>query len=168
MAAYAWYGWVGYEARSLPWRPSVTYRYAFFSGDKPATSTYERFDNLFSGTQDYFVPGLISSKVVTNSNLRSQRVTLAVNPAQTLQLKLNYFAHEAATLNNLGGIGPLQRLASRSLLQELQFDVYWYLGKNFYFQGIASAAKPGQAIRQALGGTANNWYSLQTSLYFFF
>jgi hypothetical protein len=168
MAAYAWYGWTGYEARSLPWRPSVTYRYAFFSGDNPRTRTYERFDNLFSGSQDYFVPGLISSKVVTNSNLRSQRVTFAVNPTETLQLKLNYFTHAAVTLNNLGGIGPLQTLASRSLLQELQIDAYWYIGKHLYFQGAASAAKPGQAIKQALGGTANNWYSIQTSLYFFF
>ncbi len=168
MSAYAWYAWAGYRAETWTWRPGVSYRYAFFSGDDPSTATYERFDPLFSGRSNFFVPGLISSKVVNNSNLRTQRATFSVYPKETLEILLEYFNHAAVRLNNLGGIGPLQTLSSRSLVQELQLNVFWFIGKNFYAQGIASVAKPGEAINQALGGNAKNWYALQTSLYFFF
>jgi hypothetical protein len=168
MSAYAWYVWAGYRAETFPWRPGVSYRYSFFSGDNPGTTTYERFDPLFSGRSNYFLPGLISSKVLLNSNLRTQRATFSVYPTKTLEILLEYFNHTAVRLNNLGGIGPLQTLSSLSLMQELQLNAFWYIGKNFYFQGIATIGIPGKAIKDAVGGTAQNWYALQGSLYFFF
>jgi hypothetical protein len=168
MSANAYYGWIGYRAEKWPWRPGLSYRYAFFSGDDPTTQTYERFDPLFSGRSNFFLPGLISSKVITNSNLRTHRATFSVFPKETLEILLEYFNHSAQRLNNLGGIGPLQTLTSKNLIQELQFNVFWFIGKNWYFQGIATAGIPGKAIDRAVGGDAKNWYSLQASLYMFF
>lgn len=168
MSANAYYGWIGYRAEKWPWRPGLSYRYAFFSGDDPATQTYERFDPLFSGRSNFFLPGLISSKVITNSNLRTHRATLSVFPKETVEILLEYFNHSAQSLNNLGGIGPLQTLTSKNLIQELQCNVFWYIGKNWYFQGVATAGIPGKAIDRALGGEAKKWYELQASLYMFF
>jgi len=44
----------------------------------------------------------------------------------------------------------------------------YYVGKHYFFQGIASVAIPGEAIDQAVGGSADNWYTLQAALYMFF
>ncbi|MEB3289687.1 MAG: hypothetical protein VKI82_07220, partial [Leptolyngbya sp.] len=35
--------WLGYTAENVSWRPSLSYRFAGFSGDNPNTATYERF-----------------------------------------------------------------------------------------------------------------------------
>jgi hypothetical protein len=168
MAAYAYYGWVGYRAEYIAWRPGMSYRYSFFSGDDPRTSRFERFDPLTSGTQNFFVPGLISSKVVQNANLRTHRVTFSVYPRKTLELIIEYFNHSSERLNNLGGVGPLQTLQSHSLVQELAFNTFWFIGKNYYFQGVATMGIPGAAIKHAVPDSTDNWYSLQASLYFFF
>jgi len=168
MEAHAYYGWAGYRAARVSWGPTVSYRYSFFSGDNPRTRTFERFDPLTSGTQNFFLPGLISSKVVQNANLRTHRVTFSVYPRQTLELMLEYFHHSADRLNNLGGVGPLQTLQSHSLVQELAFNTFWFMGKNYFFQGVAATAIPGSAIKRAVPGSTDNWYCLQASLYFFF
>ena len=35
------------------WKPTLTYRYAFFEGDDPATAANEAFDPLFLGFHDW-------------------------------------------------------------------------------------------------------------------
>lgn len=47
--AFAWYAEAGYHFDNLPWRPSVGYRYSFFSGDDLTTADNESFDPLFVG-----------------------------------------------------------------------------------------------------------------------
>jgi hypothetical protein len=115
-----------------------------------------------------FLPGIVFSKVYKNSNLLTHRVTFNVKPTDTLELILDYFHHRADEVNNLGGIGPLQTLASKDVGQEVTFTTYWYIGRHLFWQGIASAGIPGEAIDQAVGGIAKTWYTLQASLYFFF
>ena len=39
MRAYAYALWPGYRADHLPWKPGISYRFASFSGDDPATAT---------------------------------------------------------------------------------------------------------------------------------
>ncbi len=48
MAAHGGYVWLGYTAEELTWQPSISYRFAGFSGDNPNTNSYERFDPLQS------------------------------------------------------------------------------------------------------------------------
>jgi len=168
MNAQAGYGWVGYQATQWPWRPTISYRYSLFTGDDPNTKTFERFDPLFSGGLGNFLPGIVFSKVYKNSNLFTHRVTFSVLPIDTLEITLDYFHHRADVLNNLGGIGPLQILKSKDIGQEVTATVFWYIGNHLFWQGIASAGIPGEAIKQAVPGSAKTWYTLQTSLYFFF
>jgi hypothetical protein len=71
-------------------------------------------------------------------------------------------------LNNPGGIGPLQTLASKDITQKATLTLFHPIGTNPFFQDIASAAIPGEPIEQALGGSAENWFTFQTALYMFF
>ena len=168
MSAHAGYVWAGYQAQEVRWRPSLSYRWSTFSGDDPDTATFERFDPLFSGGLGNFLPGIVFSKTYKNSNLVTNRITFSVKPAQQTELILDYFHHRADDLNNLGGIGPLQSLGSRDIGQEVTLSAYHYIGKNLFFQGIASVGMPGKAIDQALGAGAQNWYTVQAALYMFF
>jgi hypothetical protein len=43
----AWTLQSSYEFSSVSWKPRLTYRYAFFQGDNPATIPSEAFDPLF-------------------------------------------------------------------------------------------------------------------------
>jgi hypothetical protein len=106
--------------------------------------------------------------VLVNSNVRSHRVTLTANPTEQIGLTLEYTLHRAIELNNRGGIGPLQQLGSKDLAQEVDLFCNVYVGKTLYIQGVLAAAFPGAAIKQAVGGSASNWYAAQMSLYFFF
>jgi hypothetical protein len=168
MAAQAGYVWVGYQAEKYAWRPTISYRWSIFTGDKTDTEKFERFDALLSGGLGNFLPGIVFSKVYKNANLITNRATFSIKPTHTLELILDYFHHRADELNNIGGIGPLQTLKSRDVGQEVTLTAFHYLGKHFFFQGIASVGIPGEAIEQAVGGSAGNWYTLQASLYMFF
>ena len=168
MAAHAGYGWLGYES-SLTWKPGISYRYSFFTGDDPETETVERFDPLFSGGLGNFLPGLVFSKVYKNSNLRTHRVKANIYPAETLELSLDYFQHRADQSNNRGGIGPLNtELPSKDIGEEVTLTSNWYIGKHFFLQGLASVAIPGDALKEILPGDVRPWYTLQASLYMFF
>ena len=168
MSAEAGYIWAGYTFESYSWQPEISYRWSGFSGDKPDTQTLERFDPLFSGGLGNFLPGIVFSKAYKNSNLITNRATLTVKPSKTLELSLDYFHHRADNLNNLGGIGPLQSLGSKEIGQEVTLTVFHYIGTHLFLQGIASAGFPGEAIDEAVGGDAKNWYTVQAALYFFF
>ena len=168
MSAHAGYVWGGYQAQNWSWRPALSYRWSMFTGDKPDTPTFERFDPLFSGGLGNFLPGIVFSKVYKNANLITNRVTFSVKPTETLEFILDYFRHRADELNNLGGVGPLQTLGSKDLGQEVTFTAFHYIGKHLFFQGIASVGIPGEVIDQASGGHAENWYTLQAALYMFF
>jgi hypothetical protein len=168
MSADAGYAWLGYKFLDTRWQPALSYRWSAFSGDDPDTQTFERFDPLFSGGLGNFLPGIVFSKVYRNANLTTNRATLSVKPRPNLELVLDYFHHRADQLNNLGGIGPLQTLASRDVGQEVTFTALHYIGKHLFLQGIASVGMPGEAIRQALGDDTDNWYTFQLALYMFF
>jgi hypothetical protein len=168
MRAYAYALWPGYRADHLPWKPGISYRFASFSGDDPATARYERYDPLFSGGQNNYVPGMLLSSVLVNSNLRSQRLSLTANPNDQVGLTLEYSVHRANETNNAGAIGPMQQLTSKALAQEVDFFLNVYVGKNLYVQALVAAAVPGAAIRNAVGEGARNWVAAQLSLYYFF
>jgi len=169
MNAQAGTAWLGYEANHLPWRPGISYRYSLFTGDDPTTATVERFDPLFSGGLGNYLPGVVFSKVYKNSNLRIQRVKANVFPSETLELILDYFHLAAHRTNNIGGIGPLNtNLPSKNIGDEIDLTSYYYIGRNFFLQGLAAVGIPGDALKQALAGDVRPWYTLQASLYMFY
>lgn len=169
MAAQAGYGWVGYEAKRLPWRPGLSYRYSLFTGDDPDTSKLERFDPLFSGGQQNFVPGMVMNAVTKNANLVTHRGRASVKPTDSLEIVLDYFRFRADERNNYGAVSPsMWSLQSKALADEFDLSAFWSASKSVYVQGLAAVAIPDDGIEAALGGHTHPWYNLQAALYFFF
>ena len=155
--AHAWYARAGYTFAGLPWSPNLSYRYASFSGDDPATRTYERFDAQLSSGLDAWVQGISSKKVVSNSNLKSHRLRLNVAPRSNLSLTLDYFwllADDTTAGSDYG--------------QELNLGVRWAISRHLFFLGVAGIAFPGNALREQAGTDLDNWTTVQASLFFNF
>ena len=168
MAAHGGYGRIGWIAENWPWRPSLSYRYALFSGDDPRTPTYERFDSLQASGLTDWLQGVNLGKLYTNSNSRSHRLSLAVQPSPVLTFSADYFIRSADQSNNLGGRAPLASLQSLDIGQELLLIGRHTLSNHFLLQAVAGIAFPGAAIRQAVPGAPSTWTSLQLSLFMFY
>lgn len=74
MRAQAWLVGASYWAQTLPFAPKFSYHHARFSGDKPGTSTYERFDPMFWGNGlDNWWFGANGAYSWLNANVRAHR-----------------------------------------------------------------------------------------------
>ncbi len=165
MSAWAGYATAGYLASWAPWTPSISYRYAHFSGDKCDTLPYERFDPLFSGGLNEWLQGISMAKVLSQTNSHTQRIRFNVAPTARLNLTLDLFLRRADVMNNLGANPALGQLKFKDLGKELMFTTRWAITDNFYFLGIASLAKPGEAIKAITNTPAKNWTTLQAQLF---
>lgn len=163
MNAWAGYGTIGYIARDRAWMPSISYRYSYFSGDDPATETFERFDPLLNTGLGIWLQGISFGKLTANSNLATHRVQLNVVPVEALNVTFDYHMLMAPQLNNLGANPALANLSSHDLGQEFTLSGRWALNRNLYLQAVASYALPGEALRDI--GADENWSTLQLSLY---
>ncbi len=169
MAARAWYAQASYRAEGLPWAPTLSLRYASFSGDDPDTATYEKYDPLLSGKQDFWMQGMNFTKVQGNSNLNSWRVSLRGRPSPTTQLILDWYHFSADSLNNLGtSMPPAAQLTDRALAQEVMATASWFATPNLYTSLVGSWTTPLAGLDAALGPEASPWLTVQLAAYFFF
>ena len=168
MSAQGGYFWLGYTAEEVSWKPSISYRFAGFSGDDPNTSTYGRFDPLQAGGLGDWLQGINLGKIYNNSNTFSHRITLQAQPTDSLSLSLEYYYRFADELNNLGGTPALASLNSRYIGQEFLLTSRYFLSDNFMLQGVGAIAFPGSAIRDAANHDTSPWVTLQLSLFMFF
>ncbi|HEY9661472.1 MAG TPA: alginate export family protein [Allocoleopsis sp.] len=165
MNANAAWTQLGYTFQDLPWTPTLSYRYAYFSGDNPNTSAFERFDPLLSGgTPDTWIQGANLVKIYQNSNLITHQVLLRLRPMQRFDLSLQYINLSAAELNNLGGAQALSFLESYEIGQEITLTGRYNLSRNFLLYASGSVAFPGDAIQQVIGDNPGPWSFLQLSL----
>ncbi len=166
MSAWATYGLVGYQAADLPWSPSLSYRFAYATGDNPATLRYERFDPLLSTGLGNWLQGVIFGKITSNSNLAVHRLQFNLVPAPTLNVTFDWHLLRAPERNNLGSNPAIGRLSSSDIGQEFSLTGRWAINRNLYLQTIGSVGFPGKALRDA--GATKNWTTLQSSLYWTF
>ena len=165
MAASGAWGQLGYTFRDAPWTPSLSYRYAYFSGDDPNTATFERFDPLLSGGgPDTWIQGSNLVKIYQNSNLITHQLLLRTRPFERFDLALQYIHLSAANLNNLGGTQALSFLESSHIGQEVTLTARYNLTRNFLLYGSGSVAFPGSAVQSALNSQPGPWYFLQLSV----
>ena len=78
----AWTLQGAYQFSDVTWTPTLSYRYAFFEGDDPATAANEAFDPLFLGFYDWgtWWQGEIAGEYfLSNSNLMSHLVRVHVD-----------------------------------------------------------------------------------------
>ena len=87
MDARAAYVEAGYTFADAAWTPSVGYRLSYFSGDDPATTTYERWDPLLSGGNgEQWVQGSNHFKVVQDSNVIAHRLQARMRPSPKIEI----------------------------------------------------------------------------------
>lgn len=164
MAANAAWAQIGYTFQDVSWTPTLSYRYAYFSGDDPHTSAFERFDPLLSGgSPDTWIQGANLVKLYQNSNLITHQALLRLRPSQRFDLSLQYIHLSAAELNNLGGTQALSFLESSEIGQEITLTARYNVSRNFLAYASGSVAFPGAAIRQVVDDDPGPWYFLQLS-----
>ena len=165
LSSNAWTAQGAYEFSKVTWKPKVTYRYAFFQGDDPATSKNENFDSLLPGFYDwgYWWQGeIVGEYIALNSNLVSSLARVHLTPTDKLGWGLMFYKF---TLDQPGALAP--GVTSKDVAFE--FDAYsdWKINKNFTASFIGAFANPGAAAEQAFNRTQNFSYGMVYLAYSF-
>ncbi len=152
----AWNLLGAYELSKVSWKPKISYRYAFFQGDDPATTTVnEAFDMLIPGFYDWgtWWQGEIGGEYfLSNSNLISHQVRVHVKPSESVSAGL------------FGYVFKLDQLPTGVTSKDLatEFDAYadWSVNSNFIVSFIAALADPQQGAEQGYGRTSTFTYGM--------
>lgn len=160
MRATAWQGELGYTFAQAPTAPTISYRYARFSGDDPATTRLERWDPLFTGGNgETWVQGINHFKIFQNSNLITHRIQGRLRPTPSVELVPQVWFFRADTLLNLGGNPAFSYLSSKELGREVNLTAKYFISRHLMVQGHVAATYAGEAARQVLGSTSSPWIS---------
>ncbi|MCI0636178.1 MAG: alginate export family protein, partial [Actinobacteria bacterium] len=84
---------VGYEFEDAPWKPYLSYRYAYFTGDDGKGSN-SAFDPLFYGFYDWgtwYLGEIVGEYVASNSNARVHTLRVRAEPTDAISVNLLYF-----------------------------------------------------------------------------
>ncbi len=155
--SYAWNALAAYQFGGK-WQPKVSYRYAFFHGDDPATPGNEGFDGLFPGFYDWgaWWQGEIAGEYfVSNSNLISHQARLHVAPSDAIGTGLilyKFLADEPAA------VGP--DVTSDDVAVEADWYMDWKVNENFTLSFVAALADPGRLVEQAYERTRTFAYGM--------
>ena len=153
-----WTAQAAYAMSRVAWKPRLSYRYAFFEGDDPATPANEAFDPLFPGFHDWgtWWQGEIAGEYfLSNSNLISHQVRLHLTPSEAVGAGLMAYVFR---LDQPGSLAP--RVTSRDLAFELDGYADWKINGNFTVSFVAAYANPQDAVEQAFARTKNFAYGM--------
>lgn len=160
MSAWAFYGELGWSFARTYGAPSVSYRFAYFSGDDPDTKSFNRWDALYTGGNgEQWVQGSNMYKMVQNSNEISHRVQAVFSPVRKVQLVGQVWLFYAASFNNLGGNPALSQLKSKYYGSEFNLTIKYFATRNWYFHLNTAYTLPGGAIADNVAGS-KNWFCL--------
>jgi hypothetical protein len=154
----AWTIQGAYDLSEVAWKPRLSYRYAFFEGDDPATTANEAFDPLLLGFYDWgtWWQGEIAGEyAVSNSNLISHMVRAHVTPNDRIGgglILFNFTLDKPATF--------AQGVTDKDLAFEIDAYVDWKLNSNFTASFVAAYGDPGKAAQQAFDRTKNFVYGM--------
>ncbi len=143
--AQAWTVEGGWTFADLPWSPTLNYRHARFSADKPSTTRNEAFDPLFFGLSrglGTWFQGEVASNYAgpANSGNKVDRVELTLTPREDLTVTLQAW--------KFAPVGQAPDLAGR----ELDLFAFWQINKHFTFVPLIGLYKPQGADVKALQG----------------
>ena len=158
LAATGWTLQAAYQLSDRVWTPTLSYRYAFFEGDDPATAVSEAFDPLFPGFNDWgqWWQGEIAGEyLLSNSNLVSHMLRAHAEPSDSIGTGLMLFRFS---------LDQPASYAAGVTDAALAFEADWYLDwqfhPNFTASIVAAYANPGAAVQQARGRTKNFAYGM--------
>jgi hypothetical protein len=154
----AWTLQGAYELSGLRWTPTLSYRYAFFQGDDPATPASEAFDPLFLGFYDWgtWWQGEIAGEYfLSNSNLKSHAIRAHLAPNDALGSGLIFYKF---SLDHPESLGP--QVTSKDAAFEVDAYTDWKVNANFTVSVVGAYADPGKAVQQLTGRTKNFAYGM--------
>ncbi len=158
LSSTAWNAQASYALSKVTWKPTISYRYAFFQGDNPNTTTNENFDPLLPGFYDWgtWWQGEIAGEYfLANSNLISSRLRIHVTPSASVSGGLMGYIF---TLDNRASFSPLA--TSNALVNEINAYTDWKADKNFTFSFVLSIASPQKAVQEVYDRTSNFTYGM--------
>jgi hypothetical protein len=165
LTAEAYTAQIAYKFSSIGWKPQLSYRYAFFGGDKPNTSTNEGFDSLFTGFYDWgtWWQGEIAGEYfLSNSNLISHQVRLHLAPSESVTgglIAYDFKLDQPATF--------AEGVTSTDVGAELDAYLDWKINKNFTASFVLAYADPHKALEQGYGRTSSFDYGMVYIAYAF-
>jgi hypothetical protein len=154
----AWTFQGAYELSKVAWKPTFTYRYAFFQGDDPDTVNNEAFDPLFLGFYDwgYWWQGEIAGEYfLSNSNLQSHLIRAHVSPTDAVGGGLLFFKFN---LDQPQAVAP--EVTDTDVAFEVDAYVDWKLNQNFTISLLGAFADPANAVQQTTGRTKHFAYGM--------
>jgi|tagenome__1003787_1003787.scaffolds.fasta_scaffold20879690_1 hypothetical protein len=165
MHSHAWSALGAYQFSKLPWKPKLSYRYAFFEGDNPKTHEDEAFDSLYVGFYDWgtWWQGEIAGEYfLANSNNISHQLRLHMSPTQKLGWGvMGYWFH----IDQPGSFGP--GVTSRNAAFEFESYADWKFYKNFTLSLVGAFADPHKAVQEAYNRTSAFTYGMVYIAYSF-
>lgn len=144
----AWNALAAYQFEG-DWKPKLSYRYAFFEGDDPATAENEGFDGLFTGFYDWstwWQGEIAGGYLISNSNLISHQLRLHAQPSEAIStgfILLDFSLDHPTTFDPL--------VTSADLGQEVDWYLDWSVNDNLTLSFVAALADPGPAVEEASG-----------------
>jgi hypothetical protein len=154
----AWTAQAAYQLSRVAWKPKLSYRYASFQGDDPATTRNEGFDSLLPGFYDWgtWWQGEIAGEYfLANSNLNTHQVRLHTSPNESLGLGLIGFAFKLDRPATFG-----ENVTSKNFATELDAYADWKLFGNYTMSFVAAYGHPQAAAAQAYSRTSNFTYGM--------
>jgi hypothetical protein len=155
LTSNGWYAELAYSFDKMAWKPTLSYRYAWFEGDNPNTTKSEAFDPLFTGFYDWgtWWQGEIAGEYfLLNSNLISNEIRLKATPNESLSPNLiaYFFSLERAPSS----------VTSKDIGFELDAILDWKMNTNMTFSFVLATLSPGGALKQEFNRTSNLNYGM--------
>lgn len=154
----AWTLQAAYQLSDVAWTPVLSYRYALFEGDDPATPANEAFDPLFLGFNDWgqWWQGEIAGEYfLSNSNLISHLLRVDVTPNDAVGTGLLFFRF---TLDQPASFA--EGVTEKDLAFEIDWYLDWKINTNVTASFLAAYADPGKAVQQGFDRTKNFTYGM--------
>jgi hypothetical protein len=162
--AYGYYAEAGWTFSHLPWTPTLSYRYAFFSGDDPDSSDYEAFDPLFygflRGWGTHFMGEVTGEYYLFNSNQHVNMVHLNAVPTDKLSLGAIYYNFQLDKADSYG-------VSDDDFTNEINVYADYALSDNVWLSGVAAIAFPGEGAEEIFGDD-QAMMVLEAYIYFYF
>lgn len=162
--ASAWYLEARYSIPDWPWAPSLSYRYAAFSGGGVDSDKRRNFDPLFYGASERgwgtWVQGEITGNyLLFNSNQRNHAVHLTASPSESLNLGLIYYRFFLDKNHYYG-----TPVTDDHFDDEINLYADWTINDHASLSAVYGVAFPGEAAEQVFGDD-KNYHLFQIALY---
>lgn len=163
---------IGYAATSLRFMPVFSYAFRYFSGDDPSTSVNERFDSLFyEGSPTGWATGGNASLAFYNSNVMAHRFGVDVTLSERDFARARYWHERAAQENSPIQFGQgaevqfengtpiiIAGVQTPHLSDDIYIEYTRILNANLFMTAGGALSVPGEGLRDAAKGVAENWW----------